>query len=272
MAEEAERGINYLSSSPTRIAILAQVCNGATQPADLVDATDVSRTTVHRTLTDFVDRDWVRRVDGGYAATAVGMLALNAYRNAKTTFQTLEDVKPFLLHLETDVAGLEIEWFETVELSTAVESNPYQPLEWYADRLAAIDGDRLRRASPVVNRQFIDVHTLIVDRGITTEFVIGEAAYEIVTEWYPDELRAALSYSNYELYVTDETPSIGVTLLGDTVLLGAYDDDGQLVAVIESSDRRLRDWAVDQYDDWRTTAQRVSADAVPSSPTEGTNR
>ncbi|WP_306054973.1 helix-turn-helix transcriptional regulator [Natronococcus wangiae] len=260
---ESERGIRYLSGSPTRVAVLEQVCDGTTRPAALVDAIAVSRTTVHRTLTDLVERNWVERVDGGYAATAVGALALEAYRNARTQFRTLERVEPFLARVDANVDDLEIEWFRTAELSTVAESNPHQPLEWYADRLETVDGERLRGVSPVISRQFIAVHAPIVERGTPTELVIGESTYRVVAERYADELRTSVSRSNYALYVAEETPPIGITLVGSTVFLGAYDDGGQLVAAVESADDRLRAWAADRHRERRDDARRITADAVP---------
>lgn len=264
MTDESERGIRYLSGSSTRVAVLDRVCEGATQPATLVESTGVSRTTVHRTLTDLVDRDWVRRVDGGYAATAAGALAVDAYQNAQTTFRTLERVKPFLARAETAVDELEIEWFRAATLSTATESNPHQPLEWYADRLERVDGDRVRGTSPVISRQILETYVPLVDRGVPTELIIGESTYADVAEQYPDELRTLLSQRHYHLYVTTEVPSLGVTLVDETVFLGAY-DDGQFVATVESSDRRLRKWAARRYREWREGARRVVADAIPSS-------
>ncbi|MFC4436205.1 MULTISPECIES: helix-turn-helix transcriptional regulator [Natrialbaceae] len=262
---EPERGIRYLSGSPTRVAVLEQVCDEATSPAALVDATDVSRTTVHRTLTDLVDRNWVERVDGGYAATAVGALALESYRNAQTEFRTLDRVEPFLARVDATVDDLEIEWFRTAELSTVTESNPHQPLEWYADRLEAADPERLRGVAPVISRQFIGVHAPVIERGTPTELVIDESTYCAVADRYPDALRASVSLPNYELYVARESPSVGLTLIDSAVFLGAYGEGRQLVAILESGNDRLRAWAADRYREHREDARRVTADAVPKS-------
>ncbi|TYL39796.1 hypothetical protein CV102_05800 [Natronococcus pandeyae] len=260
---ESERGIRYLSGSPTRVAVLEQVCDGPTSPAALVDATNVSRTTVHRTLTDLVERNWVERTDGGYAATAVGALALEAYRNAQTQFRTLERVEPFLARIDTGVDDLEIEWFRTAELSTVSESNPHQPLEWYADRLEAADPERLRGVAPVISRQFIAVHAPVLEQGTPAELVIDEPTYRTIAEQYPDTLRSSVSLPNYELYVARESPSVGITLIDSAVFLGVYNDGGQLVATIESTDERLRAWAADRYREYRDEAQQPTLDAVP---------
>lgn len=262
---EPECGIRYLSGSPTRVAVLEQVCDGTSRPAALVDATGVSRTTVHRTLTDLVERNWAERVDGGYAATAVGALALESYCNTQTQFRTLERVEPFLARLDATVNDLEIEWFRAAELSTVTESNPHQPLEWYADRLEAADPGRLRGVAPVISRQFIGAHTPIIEQGTPTELVIDESTYRAVAEHYPEALRTSVSIPNYELYVASESSSVGLTLIDSAVFLGAYGDGGQLVAILESGNDRLRAWAADRYREHREDARRITADAVPKS-------
>ena len=66
MTDEPARALRYLSGSTVRPTILERLVDGTAQPAELVSVANVSRTTVHRTLSELVKRDWVRRVDGGY--------------------------------------------------------------------------------------------------------------------------------------------------------------------------------------------------------------
>lgn len=265
MSDESERAIGYLSGSPARVTILEGLTEGAVQPADLVEFADVSRTTVHRTLTELTDRCWVQRVDGGYVATTAGTLALETYKDVRARFRTLERLEPFFAHVDADVTDLEIEWLRTAELVTATEANPHRPLEWYADRFGSLDGERLRGVSPTISRQLIGVHTPMISRGLPTKLVISDSTFQVIADRYPDEIRAAASQDHYDLYVADDTPTMGIMLFGETVFLGAFDGGGQLVAIVGSSDSRLREWAAARYRRWRADARLVSGEPVSPS-------
>ncbi|WP_255169289.1 helix-turn-helix transcriptional regulator [Natrononativus amylolyticus] len=247
----------FLSGSPVRVSILERLTTVVAQPSELVDHTGVSRTTVHRTLSELVDRNWARRVDGGYTATGAGALALDVYRTARTRFRTLERVEPVLSELDAPLEGeIGLSWLETAAVETATEGNPQRPLEWYVDRLEAVDGDRLRGVTPIVSRQFMTAHAPIVFGGTPTALVVGEEAFRAVREQYPEKLRESIALEGYELSVAAAEPSMGITLYGEHVFLGAY-EEGRLLAVVDSTDDRLRSWA-------RTRYCRYADDARPA--------
>lgn len=244
-ADDSE--LDFLSGSPVRVSILERLTEVVARPSELVEHAAVSRTTVHRTLSELVDRGWVRRVDGGYTATGTGALALRTYCTARTRFRTLERVEPVLSAIDAPIEGeLGPAWLDTADVETATEGNPHRPFEWYADRLETIDGDRLRGVTPAMSRQFMTAHAPIVFDGTPTELVIGERAFRAVCEQYPGKLRESVDLEGYDLYVADGDPSMGITLYGERVFLGAY-DGGQLLAVVDSADDRLREWAADRY-------------------------
>lgn len=262
MTDEPDRAIGYLSSSPVRVDLLERLVDGPARPAELVESTDASRTTVHRTLTDFLEREWGRRDDGEYVATGLGALALESYRRAQERFRTLERVAPVLAHLD-GVDGLDPAWLETARIETPTEANPQRPVEWYADRLAEVDGDRLRGMTPVMNRQYMAVHAPLVFEGTPTELVICESTFQFVAERYADRLEQSIALDWFTLYVASESPPMGITVYGGTVFLGAYDDGGRLTGMIACEDDRFREWADRTYRGYRDGARRITTADVP---------
>ncbi len=264
MNETPDRDIGYLAGSAVRTSLVERLTAGSAQPADLVAHTGASRTTVHRTLNELVDRGWVRRVDDGYAITGTGELALETYCEARCRFRTLDRFEPFL-EVVDDVPGIDLEWLEGADLETESDENPHRPIERYADELATVDGEEFYGVTPVITRRFIDVHEPIIRDGTTANLVISDETLRAVADRYPRRLRESLEFDNYELYAIDETPSMGTTIYGETVFLGAYDDRRRLVAVVESTDPDLRAWATDCYQRLRESATRVTADAAITS-------
>lgn len=243
-------------------------CSSGWSPAppdsELVEHADVSRTTVHRALSELYERVWARRVDDGYVATPVGELALETYRAARARFATLREFEPFLSAVDRDDVDFDLERLSTAELETPTETAPRRAFERYADRLETIDGDGLRGTTGVMNRSVIQAHGAIA-RGEPTTLVLGEETFRSVRERFGRQLREALAMDGFDLYVTGETPSIGLTLYGVVVFLGAY-DDGRLVACVESDDGRLRRWAETRFERLLSGARQISSDAL--TPTE----
>ncbi|MFC4246944.1 helix-turn-helix transcriptional regulator [Natribaculum luteum] len=264
MSKKPDRDIGFLAGSPVRTSLIERLTTGPAQPADLVAHTGSSRTTVHRTLNELVDRGWVRRVDDGYAITGTGDLALETYQDARRRFRTLDRFEAFLEGVD-DAPEIELEWLEGARLETESDENPHRPIERYADGLATADGEEFYGVTPVITRQFIDVHEPIIRGETTVKLVISNATLRAVADQYPRQLRESLEFDNYELYATDETPSMGTTIYGERVFLGAYDDRRRLVAVVESTDPDLRAWATDCYQRLRESATRVTADAAITS-------
>jgi|GEM_PF-416116 len=269
MADESARALRYLSGSTVRPTILERLVDGTAQPAELVPVADVSRTTVHRTLSELVKRDWARRVDGGYEATAIGALALRTYEHARSRLETLERLEPFCTHAGAAAAQLDLEWLCEARLATPTETNPQYPLEWYGDRLAALEPAgkraRLRIATPVLTRQLLAVHDSIADAGTPTEFVVEEAAIRAVMRQSPERLRASLESDAFELYAAPDAPSLGLTLGENRTLLHAY-DEGRLVVALEGPNDRLRKWVTDRYSGLRDDARHVTGETLESLP------
>lgn len=263
MSDESNGDISFLSRSPVRVTLLKRLATASAQPATLVEHADVSRTTVHRTLNELVERGWVQRSGEGYAITGTGNLALQTFEEARARFRTLDRLGPFWDHVE-DGLGLDPGWLEDARVQRASGENPQRPLEWYADRLEAIDGDELEGISPIVNRQVMAVHGPVVFAGTPVELIIGESTFQIVRDRYADRLRESIELENYRLLVTDDSPTVGLTRYGDRVFLGAYDGDRRLVAVVESDRDELREWADHHYQRYRTNARHVTSDVVAS--------
>ncbi|MFA9416042.1 helix-turn-helix transcriptional regulator [Natrinema sp. HArc-T2] len=267
MTDESARALRYLSGSTVRPTILERLVDGSAQPAELVSVADVSRTTVHRTLSELGKRDWVRRVDGGYEATAIGELALQTYERAHSRFQLLDRLEPFCAHAEAIAAELDLDWLCEARLATPTETNPQYPLEWYDDRLTALERAdehaRLCVTTPVLTRQLLAAHDPIADAGTPIELVVDDAALRAVATQSPDRVCTSLSTDAFELYAVSDSPSIGMTLGAERTLLHAY-DNGRLVVGLESTNDRLREWATDRYSRLRADTRQVTGETLES--------
>lgn len=256
MSDEPMESIAFLCRSPARVGILERVVEGPTRPSDLVDSAAVSRTTVHRTLTELVDRGWVCRADGDYCVTGTGRKTLEAYEDAVTRFRTVDRLTQFWNHVDAAL-GVQLEWLADATVRTATDQDPHRPLEWYADQLETLEGDRLRGLLPVVNSQLLTLYDRLLRDGTRLDVVVQAETAHRAHERYGPTLLESLASDGDDLTVTTEALGCGLTLYGETVLLAAY-DAGHLVAVVRASHPDLEAWAEDRFHTYRADSRPIT--------------
>lgn len=258
--------LRFLSGTKVRRSVLERLRVSPAKPSDLVTATGASRTTVHRTLSELLDRDWIYRNNGQYVLSPVGDRALGAYHTACDRFRTIDRCASLLACVDSNSPFPDLEWLADATIVTADEGDPQCPYEWYDDRLDTVSGDRLAGIAPTITRQIMAIHADITLAGTPTELVIDEETLQRVRNRYPESLPDSADIDTYELYVAESVPSYGMTMFDDVVFLSVFDDAGHLHGVLESTDARLYDWAQAMMAGYRNAATRLSDSNVLSSP------
>ncbi|WP_227133129.1 helix-turn-helix transcriptional regulator [Halorubellus salinus] len=247
----------FLAGAPERWRVLAALRDASAAPAALADTVDASHRTVQRHLAAFDDRGWVEKRDGAYHLTTTGRVVARTHADYLEDLRRIDRLEAFYAALPADAAALDPDWLDDATVRTATREDPQGPVGFYVDRVRALDTDRVRMLSPVLSRLYHDAHARLAADGTHTELVLPTEAVERARDENPLEFRAVLGLGVLDLYRTPVDVAVGVTLADDRVLLCAYDDDGQLVACVDSTDDRVRDWATDRYDRHRDSGERV---------------
>jgi len=254
---DANEVAQFLTASPDRCRLLAQLRDEPGPPADVADALDVSRRSVQRNCRTFEERGWAERRDGDYQLTTAGELVLGRHADYLDELERIGTFAPLYRHLPEADHAPEPAWLDGATLVTATPGDPQAPVHHY---VAALDGasvDRVLMLSPVLSRLFHDVHADLAMRGAHTELVLSADLVEQARSRNPTEFAVVVGVGVLDLYRHAEPVPLGLTVVGETVLLGAYDGDGQLAALVESTDPRLREWAVDRFARYRDAADPV---------------
>ena len=224
---------------------------------DVADALDLAHRSVQRNLADLADRGWVEKRDGAYHLTTTGRLVTRTHAEYVRTLDRLDEWEPFVGALPDASHVPDPDLLADATLVGATAADPQAPVNHYVRTVRRLDTTRVRMVSPVLSRLFHDEHADLVARGVSTELVMATDTVRAARDLNPAEFAVVLRVPKLRLYRHPGPVDVGVTLADDRVLVGAYDDDGQLVALLDGESPELLEWAADLYDRYRADATRV---------------
>ena len=90
--------------------------------------------------------------------------------------------------------------------------------------------------------------------GHDIEIIVSDAVAGQLRSQESPIVSAAVSEQRLSLFATSQRMEFGCTILDDRVLIGAYDAAGNLTHCVNSTDDSVRQWTIDQYEDYKTNS------------------
>ncbi len=213
------------------------------RPCELREQTDASRTAIHRALTGFEERGWVRKDDDHYALTAAGRHVHERYEDLAAAVTVGDRFSEFLTAFPR---ADELPFPVDGEVCVATPTEPQAPESFFYDRLPD-DADDLRGFTPVLTQRMVEAFEPTVEAGTEVELVYDESYARHVLDSYPAVMEVALERDSVTIHVVPECIEGGLALVDDEVFLKAYGTRGDLRACLHSTDPSLREWAADWF-------------------------
>lgn len=259
MDDAVRDDIACLSASPYRGPLLACLADGPRTGRELRAETGASKATVSRALSAFDERGWTDRSGGRTTLTPLGHVVADAVAALTATMETATALRGVVDHLPLDELGFDLGRLSGAEVVTSSRSDPLAPIR-HADRFL-LDADEIRILShsfspgviTALNERVADdaALTMVIPDSVVEAVVAEDALREGVAALVaaaPDSVRVATEPVPHILAVADGTVSMGVV-----------DDDGGLVAVVDTDDSTVGEWA-------RSTVDAYAARAAPLPP------
>jgi len=258
--------IDFLVSSPNRVAVLRAVADGVPRPSDLADRCGVSRATVQRSLSGFVDYGWLCRGDDGYRPTPAGRAVLESYETLCDSVGRASEVGELLATLGTAATGLTPGLLEAAEVVTASNTDPHAPVQRFVEVIAATDPDRFRGFVPVASPLLAEAHDHLEAADSPSEVVVDGAVAETLRTNYPETIERLRADGSVSLLVAPETIErlrgdgsvsllvapgpieYGGAVVDDVAVVGAHGPTGRLDAVAIAEDSAVVAWAEERVD------------------------
>lgn len=250
--DEAE----FLVRSENRVRVLQRLVTGPADRATLQEAADTSRVTLGRILSDFEDRNWVRRHSSEYRITTLGETVcegLGVFLDSVAATQRLRDVIEYLPVEELDVPLRHLHDATVIRPTESLPSNHVHSLFRIAN-----DAEEIRGLWSVVDMELFRLNRdWAVDGDASVEFVFGHDILETYRSEFPGRYLAELTRSpDGAVYEHDEASPGTVLLIDDIVLLLLIGENGYEGA-IESADPTIRAWAADLIERYRDRSTEV---------------
>ena len=254
----AHDDVQYLAGSPVRANILGTLCEEPLRPTELTDRVNATRTTVQRILAGYLERDWVVKRGRQYTVTVTGRGVYNAYESLRTDVERASELGTFASHIGP--VGDDLPWaaLADAEVTAASDRDPFATVQRLVELISSAEADRMRAVTPIVAELFNEAAGEFIEDGGRFELTIDGGVLEASREGFPDAVENAVANGDVEIRVHPEPIGFGLMLCEEWTCLGAYDDENNVRAVVESDSPELFDWASEQYERYRTRAVPLS--------------
>lgn len=229
-----------LSIHVRREPLVKQLLDGASRKAELVEAVDVSRSTVDRGVRELEDAGLATRDERGYRLTLYGKLAHEEFEAFVTRYESLSAAKDLLAQLPPD-AEIDFRIVEGANVISAGERGavePYRRVEEIVESAAEI-----RATSPIVLPSYVDLFVRVVERGADVTLMFDPAVLDVLASSYPGEWEIVDRADNCTVLETCDVPPYELVLADEAVWLGVYGDEGNLVGGLYNGTQAAVEWA-----------------------------
>lgn len=241
--------LEYVARSPSRVQIIEMLsAKGPVSRESLRAETDVVRTTLQRNLTGLAERGLIRERDRHYELTSAGALAAAGLTAALERFETAVRLRPVLERLPAGTLECDLERLADASVVEATATNPYGPIEHQAASL--VDVDHARLLLPTISAKPIETASHALESGAVFELVVTESVAETLRTESPiaETFASVADTGSVTVSVVDDTIPFFLGIVDATVQLGVSDDNGLPAALLESTDPRVKAWAVDRFE------------------------
>lgn len=255
--ESSLETVEFLARSESRVEVLEALEDAPRTRDDLKGATEASRTTLSRMLSDFEDRGWVTRPDRRYQLTPEGRFVASEVTRLLENMDTATKLDGALRWLPTDAFDFDLRRLRDAEVVT-LEWNDPASMRGLAEQLQG--ADRVQSIATGVSREVVDIlRTVTVEDEATYEGILTEDALETVRA-HPNlssQLREIAGAPGTSLYVTDTPGSLAMVMrIDELAAVCNHGSGGPQMEAVLSEDDAFGAWV-------ETYFESVRADADP---------
>ncbi|MCU4750521.1 MarR family transcriptional regulator [Halobacteria archaeon AArc-curdl1] len=257
--------IAYLARSEHRIPALVALTERPRSRSELCELTNVSSSTIRRTLNEFEDRLWIRKDGYQYAATRLGEAIATEMDDLIDRFETERKLRDVWHWLPDDISEFPIETWSELTVTIANPNVPYRPVTRFESLLEKTATLRFVRPEVALMDPCFDVLYQQVDDGVDVTLIDRPNCHTYFLSTYPERSSELLQQDNFTVLEHDELPLHGTGLLDERVVISCYEQDsGTVQAVIDTDVLAVREWAQSVYERYRSDARPIEPQHLQS--------
>ncbi len=221
----------------------------------LVDALNVSRSTVDRGLRELMTHGFVERVDDGFTATLAGRLAIDVYAEFIDDSATINEVKRLLAHLPADVP-ITTDLLSSCTVYEATPPAAHKPINYLEAQLREANTHR-GVTHTVSQSSTLNWFLECIENGLDAEKIHRA---ELLDYFYNDNrkhMEQMVATGNFRVLQVETVPfGLAITTHDDgtQVSVVIYNESGSMEGVIANDTREAYEWAMRYYESLRDEA------------------
>ncbi|PCR89534.1 helix-turn-helix transcriptional regulator [Natrinema ejinorense] len=255
--------IEFLARSEHRVTTLETLARSPQSRADLRELTDVSQSTIGRTLREFEDRHWIRREGHQYEATQLGAFVASGMRELVERIETEQKLRDVWQWLPAEASGFTIEMGSNAVVTVAEADDPYRPVNRFESLLRETDRFRfvgfdlalLEPCKEELARRIVD--------GMDTEIIDPPHVARHILSTYLEHRSEPLENGNVSVWLHDELPPYGIGIFDRRIGVSGHDpESGAARVLIDTDAPAAREWADSTYESYRSEARPLRVERI----------
>ena len=254
--------IAFLARSQNRVEILAMLSAGPHTRAELQEATDISRPTVGRVVTELQARSLATQTGQEYTTSPLGEFLAAEFQSLLEGAETMRKLRGVIKWLPTDEFDFTLDCFADATITTPRPGDPTAPIRRAATMIR--EADHIQFLCTAFAPTMYDaiwqrtVHDDQIAIGVMTNELIDAIHAESQTVTVIHEIIAS---GKAKLYRYDGQCSYDMAIFDETLVgLLVLDDDGYVRAVIDTENEAVRAWVASTIDAHQREAHLLEPD------------
>ncbi len=228
--------------------VMGQLVKRPMDKPGLIDATGTSRSTITRALRDLQTVGLVEQANGEYVSTPYGEFLYSQFVRFADVVELGDEIQTLLPHLPLEYLTFDLAHLADAEITFASRVEPAAPLERVAELKQQTS--KARTIATGNNPGGLESHyNAVNDHGQRFKTVCPSALIDIIASdpEHRGMLLELLENDRADLFLFDGAMPIPFGILDDIVFFGVENGQGSPLALIETTDRHVRQWAEIQF-------------------------
>ena len=255
--------VAFLVSSPNRLDVFGAIRTTPRPRHVLRERTDASRVTLSRILGDLEARGWIERRAGEYTLTPRGTVVQREVAQLFANLEALDGLEDSLPWLPVESFDFDLACLTDATVVTSTERNVTAAITHMATCVR--EATRVRNVARGISAEVVAAYLEAAtheDRSLET--ILCSSVFETIRDdaTLQEQLHAMLASDRITVRRYDgPEPPIILTVADDVVHMCGQSNPKSPPESLETSNDRVRRWAVSYIDDIRARATPVPLDA-----------
>lgn len=257
--------IGFLARSKHRFRILEALSERPYERDELQQETDVSRTTIQRTLSDMEEKGWIENAGWRYKLTELGDIIRSEFDRVLGVAGAVQELNQVIEWVPVEAIDIDLHYFRDATISVASRNDPTLPVREYANLLST-DGHVRGLIYGLDSFGLAEHKRILEETDQQYEGVFSAGLYDQIraNPRIAEETAQVVGSEQTEFYRYGEELPFHIVLTSDAVGLLLTSADGTFSAFIESRNETVISWAEEKYDWYRERSRPVAVTDLTS--------